>query len=102
MTLPEALEYIAPELPGRVRTVAELLGADIPPDARPEEIGALAAARTRWLYEKICFPKLSQYAAKDELLATVPQIMEPYPFIHSPRELTAEAVAAILETAYDR
>ncbi|MDR1067940.1 MAG: iron-containing alcohol dehydrogenase [Clostridiales Family XIII bacterium] len=102
MTLPEALEYIAPELPERVRTVAELLGAEIPANAGPEEIGKLASACARRLYEKIGFPKLSQYATKDDVLAAVPQIMDPYPFIHSPRELTADAVAKILETAYDR
>jgi alcohol dehydrogenase class IV len=102
MTLPEALEYIAPEIPDRVRKVAGLLGAEAPDGATPEEIGRIAFERTRWLYAKIGFPKLSNYATREEILAAVPKIMDPYPFIHSPRPLTAEAVTAILERAYER
>ncbi|MDR2487220.1 MAG: iron-containing alcohol dehydrogenase [Clostridiales Family XIII bacterium] len=102
MTFPEALAYIAPELPERVRRVAELLGADVPSGAAPEEIGSIACARARWLYEKIGFPKLSQYATKEEVLAAVPRIMDPYPFIHSPRAVTAEALTGILTQAYER
>jgi alcohol dehydrogenase class IV len=102
MTLPEALEYIAPEIPSRVRRVAELLGADVPTDASPEEIGRVAMERAKWLYEKIGFPKLSDFATEEDVLAVVPKIMDPYPFIHSPRELTAEAVTAILKKAYSR
>jgi alcohol dehydrogenase class IV len=102
MLLPEALEYIALEIPERVKKVAELLGATVPEGAAPEEIGRIAYEQAKGLYERIGFPKLSQYASKEDILNTIGEIMDPYPFIHSPRAVTAEALGVLLEKAYDR
>jgi alcohol dehydrogenase class IV len=102
MTLPEALEFIAPALPGRIATVAALLGGAVPDGATPQEIGRLANAAVTRLFAKIGFPKLSEYAAKADILAAVPRIMQPYPFVHCPRGVTAGDIADILTRAYDR
>ncbi|MDR1590131.1 MAG: iron-containing alcohol dehydrogenase [Oscillospiraceae bacterium] len=102
MTLPEGLEFVAPALPERVATVARLLGGDVPEGAPPETIGAAAREAVIGLYGKIGFPKLSDYCSRGELLAAVPRIMEPYPFVHCPREVTAADVTEFLSRAYDR
>jgi alcohol dehydrogenase class IV len=102
MTLPEGLEFIAPALPERVATVATLLGGHIPDGAPPERIGKIARETGLRLFEKIGFPKLSDYGARDEILAAAPRVMNPYPFVHCPRALTEDDVTAILAKAYDR
>ena len=47
ITLPEALQYLAPAIPDRIKTVAQLLGADIPENAGSEEIGQIAYTTVR-------------------------------------------------------
>jgi len=102
MTLPEAMEFIAPALPERVAKIAELTGKAPAPGATPEQIGAQARENLTALFKKIGFPKLSDYATWDEVLAAVPGIMDPYPFHQTPRDVTAEDVTAILKRAYER
>ncbi|MCL2201899.1 MAG: iron-containing alcohol dehydrogenase [Oscillospiraceae bacterium] len=101
-TLPEALEFIAPALPEKVAHITKLLSGEDVYGKSHGEIGRAAYDSVCKLYEKISFPKLSEYVTREELLAAVPQIMDPYPFVHCPRELTAKDVTAILEKAYDR
>jgi alcohol dehydrogenase class IV len=102
MTLPEGLEFVAPAIPDRVADVARLLGGDVPEGVTPEEIGAIARAAVTRLYAKIGFPALSRYCQLGELLAAAPRVMDPYPFIHCPRELTQGDVTDILRKAYSR
>lgn len=41
MCFPQAMEYIAPACPDRVAFIAKALGADVPENATPEEIGKI-------------------------------------------------------------
>ncbi|MCL1828951.1 MAG: iron-containing alcohol dehydrogenase [Oscillospiraceae bacterium] len=102
MTLPEGLEFIAPAVPERVVFITKLLGGEVPEKAAPQEAGLIARETVSALYRKIGFPKLSDFMPRDRLLEAASRIAEPYPFIHSPRELKPEDVVCILEKAYDR
>ncbi|NLM20406.1 MAG: iron-containing alcohol dehydrogenase [Peptococcaceae bacterium] len=102
ITLPEALQYLAPAIPDRIKTVAQLLGADVPEDAGSEEIGQIAYTTVRNLYDDIGMPKLKDLVkSKEELAAAVPKIMDYSPFEFSARPVTAKDVFAILEKAYE-
>jgi alcohol dehydrogenase class IV len=102
MTLPEGLRFIASELPDRVAFITTALGASLPPNPDPLLTGEILYGHLRRLYKKLNFPKLADYGTLEEILAIVPEIIEPYPFIHSPRELTSEDVKQILTEAYNR
>lgn len=102
MTLPEGLEYVAPAVPDRVAHVARLLGGEVPPGADPEEIGRIAYDTVAGLFKIVNFPKFPAFATRQEVIAAAPRIMDPYPFIHSPRDLKQEDVERILAKAYDR
>ncbi|MDR2087855.1 MAG: iron-containing alcohol dehydrogenase [Clostridiales Family XIII bacterium] len=103
MTLPEALRFLSPASPARVAKVARLLGAELPGDAPAETIGAVAHETVATLYRTVGFPKFSEFVkSKDDVLASVPAIMEAMPFHFSPRPVTAADVSAILAEAYDR
>ncbi|NLO97314.1 MAG: iron-containing alcohol dehydrogenase [Peptococcaceae bacterium] len=102
ITLPEALEYLAPAIPERIKTVTQLLGGKVPDDACPEEIGRIAYNTVRSLYDDVGMPKLKDLVkSKEELVAAVPEIMDYSPFEFSARPVTAEDVKAILEKAYN-
>ncbi|MDR2357192.1 MAG: iron-containing alcohol dehydrogenase [Oscillospiraceae bacterium] len=102
MTLPEGLEFVARALPERVATVTRLLGGIVPDGASPGQIGETARETVAGLYRKIGFPKLSDYCTRDELPAAASRIMNPYPFVHCPREVTGADVTELLTRAYDR
>ncbi|MDR2665164.1 MAG: iron-containing alcohol dehydrogenase [Oscillospiraceae bacterium] len=101
-TLPEGLEFAAEALPERVAAVTRLLGGSVPTGASAAQIGAAARETVTRLFDKIGFPELRRYCAREELLAAAPRIMEPYPFVHCPREVALTDVADILAKAYDR
>jgi len=101
-TLPEALEFIAPSVPDRMKTLIGIIAPDYDGDYSPESLGKAAYDAVANLYRITGFPKLSDYASRESILVAVPRIMDPYPFVHSPRDLTAADVEAILLKAYDR
>jgi alcohol dehydrogenase class IV len=102
-TLPEALEFLAPVIPERIATVARLLGADVAHDASPAAIGEIAYKTVHELFVKIGFPKLSEFIkTKEELLASIPEILGASAFHFSCRPVAAEDLRLILSKAYDR
>lgn len=99
--LPEALKFIAPSVPDRVRLVAECLGAKVPVNAQPEEIGRIARDTVRELMEASGLPKISNYVdTKEEFLSAVPVIMDTQNFHFSPRPVTSADITEMLSNAF--
>jgi len=61
MTMPQAMEFIAPACPGKVRFIAEALGAVIPEDATTEQIGKAAYDACLKLMRDVELPNLKSY-----------------------------------------
>lgn len=98
--LPEALKYIAPAIPEKVKLVVECLGVTSSDNEAPEVIGDLARDCVRQLYKKVNFPALKDFVQnKQEMLDNVDQLFRNMSF--SPRTLTREAVLEILANTYD-
>lgn len=100
--LGEAMEFVAPVVPDKVKMVAECLGANIPDKASPEEIGKIASAAIHTLMNEVRIPKLKSFVkSKEELLTVVPNVQKISMFFFSPRPLTEEDIKNILIQAYD-
>jgi len=100
--LGEALQFIAPVVPDKVRLVAECMGADVPESASPEEIGRIALDSVSKLKKEVSLPGLKSFVkSKEELLSVIPGIFQNFSFVFSPRPVTPEAVRDMLEKAYD-
>ncbi|WP_338449466.1 iron-containing alcohol dehydrogenase [Niallia oryzisoli] len=98
--LAEALSFIAPAAPDKVRLVAEALGAEIPPEASAEEIGVITRNTVRSLYKDVNMPSMNSYIPnKDEMLANIDLFYKPSVF--SPRSLEKEDAIRILSNSYD-
>ena len=99
--LAEALSYIAPAAPDKVRLVAEALGADIPAEASSEQIGDIARATVNSLYSDANMPTMKSFIPnKEEMLANIDKFYKPSVF--SPRPLDLEAATMILSNSYDK
>ena len=102
VALPEALEFIAPTIPGTLAKVAAALGATVPEGAKPDEIGKLASKAVRDLMNLSGLPSIKQYVkSKEDLLASVPKIMASQDFHFAPRPATQGDILAILSKTYD-
>jgi len=102
VALPECLEFITPAIPETASRVAKAYGADVPAGASPQEIGKALNKAARDLMNLAKLPSLKNYVkSKDDLLASVPGIMELEDFHFSPRPVTENDVRDILSKAYD-
>ena len=102
VALPEALEYIAPAIPQTAARVARALGADVPAGATAEDIGMILNKTTRSLMNEAGLPSMKKYVkSKEDLLSSVPRIMELQDFHFAPRPVDADVVREILGKAYD-
>lgn len=109
-TLPQVLDVIAPACPEKVRYIAECFGAELSPDAAPEEIGRAAMEAVQALMRKIGMPSLRDLGvSREELLAHVPEgvvamqggLVKLFGRGTSPVPATAELVAEIIGRAFD-
>jgi alcohol dehydrogenase class IV len=83
ITLPEALEYLAPVIPDRIKTVAQLLGASVPEDAGPKKSAGLLRYGANVFNEIAC--KAQRFCHIRRTGSAVPEIMNYAPFHFSPR-----------------
>lgn len=98
--LAEALDFISPNAPEKVRSVAEALGAIISPTATAEEIGEIAKNTVNDLYVAAKMPAMKDFIPnKEEMLANIDKFYKPS--IFSPRTLEKEDALQILSNAYD-
>ena len=102
VALPESLEFIAPAIPETAARVAKALGAAVPEDASPEDVGKILSNAARGLMNAAGLPSMKQYVkSKEALLASVPRIMELQDFHFSPRPVKESDVREILSKAFD-
>ena len=102
VALPECLEFIAPAIPDTLAKVAAALGADVPDNATPGEIGKIAAKTVRNLMRVSGLPSLKKYVkSKEDLLATIPKILASQDFHFAPRSPSESDIRDILSKAYD-
>lgn len=98
--LPEALKFIAPVIPEKVKLVAESLGAQIPANASPEEIGRIAADIVRKLYQELNLPELKTFVkSKQEMIDNVDKLYKGMSF--TARPLTKDDVIELIIKTYD-
>lgn len=101
-TLAESMKFVAPDVPDKVRLVAECMGAIVPSKASSEEIGNIAYDSIRKLTNEVNLPGLKAFInTKEELLIAVPDILKAAFFMFSPSSVTPEDVKEILDKAYD-
>lgn len=98
--LAETLKFIAPASPDKVKLVAECLGAKIPANASPEDIGDIARDTVRKLYAKVKLPGMKTFIkSKEDLLANIDKFFKGSPF--SPRVLGKLDAIVLLSASYD-
>lgn len=98
--LPEALNFIAPASPEKVKLVANCLGANISDDASFEEIGSIARDTVRELYQEINLPTMKSYIpSREDLLSNIDTFYKPSVF--SPRPLTKEDAIMLLSDSFN-
>lgn len=98
--LAETLYFIAPNAPDKVRAVANALGADIPKDTTPEQIGKIARDTVQALYNAAGMPPMQKFIpSKEDMLENIDKFYKPSVF--SPRPLEKEDALRILANAYD-
>ena len=96
----EAMKFIAPVVPDKVRLVGECMGVDIGAEASSEEIGAAVCEAIRKLYREINMPPMRSFVtSKEEMVESAGSLFKGSSF--TPRPLTAEAVAEIVANSYD-
>ncbi|HBV88939.1 MAG TPA: iron-containing alcohol dehydrogenase [Desulfosporosinus sp.] len=102
VTLPEVIEYAAKTESKKVRMICECLGADVPEDATPEEIGAIARTALRSFIKSIGISNLKDLGIPLEAVLKVPPLITADTgFALVPYRITAAKVAELLKSAYD-
>jgi len=98
--LAESFVFVAPALPEQVKKVAEALGAKVPANAAPEEIGTITRDAVYALYKEVKFPSMKSFiSSKDDMLSKIDTLYRPCVF--SPREFKKEDAIVMLSNAYD-
>ncbi|MDR2529365.1 MAG: iron-containing alcohol dehydrogenase [Synergistaceae bacterium] len=98
----EVLEFFAPDVPKKVREIGLLMGADIPENAAPEEIGRLTRETINAFKKKIHVPTVAERGVTKEQLALLgDDFMLEGGKKYTLREMTASAYIALATTALD-
>lgn len=110
MCFPQTMEYVAPAYPERVAFIAKALGADVPADATPEQIGKICHDVSLKLMKDI---KLANYTdfgitSLDQLIPMVGEIVvkvdagaaQVFGGYFAPMPVTQEAVDHIIATSW--
>ncbi|MBQ9858036.1 MAG: iron-containing alcohol dehydrogenase [Oscillospiraceae bacterium] len=97
--LPEIIKFIAPACPEKLRIVAKAFGLE---DVSDAEIGDKLSEAVLNLMNEVNMPPLSKFIkTKEDLLASVPKIMETQNFFFSSRPVTESDVTDILSKSWD-
>jgi len=102
VTLPEVIEYAAKTEYKKVAMICDCMGADVPENATPEEIGAIARQALRSLIKSIGISNIKDLGIPLEaVLKVAPLITADTGFALVPYRITAAKVAELLKSAYD-
>ena len=98
--LAEAMKFIAPVVPDKLRIIADCMGLDIKADASPEELGEALCQAIRSFYMEIGLPPMRTFVkSKEDLLENIDTLFKGASF--TPRPLTREDAIDILTKTYD-
>lgn len=102
VSLPEVIEYAAKTEYKKVAMICDCMGADVPENATPEEIGAIARITLRSLIKSIGISNIKELGIPLEaLLKVAPLITADTGFALVPYRITAAKVTELLKSAYD-
>ncbi|MGE5679018.1 MAG: iron-containing alcohol dehydrogenase [Pseudomonadota bacterium] len=102
VTLPEVIEYTSKTEYKKVRMICECLGADVPEEATPEEVGSAARMALRVLLKSIGIPNIKELGIPLEAAVKVaPLVTADTGFALVPYRITAARVAEMIKSAYD-
>ena len=97
--LAEGMKFIAPVNPDKVKIVAECMGATVPADSTPEEIGIIARDTIRKFYKEVNMPEMKTFIKSKEDMLDNDKLFKGTSF--TPRALTKEDAIEILVNSYD-
>lgn len=99
--LPQAVEYIAPAVPEKVRFIAEALAGEVPQNVSVEETGRIACEAIKKLMREINLPNLKSYGlTREQVLSVAPEVMK-LGLELAPMPTTLEVVEKLLERSYE-
>ena len=102
VTMPEVIEYSARTEWKKVKMICECLGENVPEDATPEEIGAIAKESLRGFLKSVGIPNLKELDLNlEKVLKVAPLVTVDSGMALAPYRLTASGVAGILKSAFD-
>ena len=102
LATPAQLEIFADAIPGRVRKIGEIFGADIPYDATPGEIGKITAAKLRAFLSLIGLPSLEKMGlSRKDVTDQTESLLEEKMLELSPVPVTREIAIKALNLTYD-
>ena len=97
--LAESMNFIAPVIADKVKIVAECMGAEVPANSTPEEIGIIARNTIRNFYKEVNMPKMKALIPDKQDMLQAEKLFKGTSF--TPRALTREHAKEILENSYD-
>lgn len=99
--LPEVIEYTSKTEWKKVAMICECFGEEVPENATPEKIGALAKEILRKFFKSVDVPNMKELGLDLEgVLKLAPLITADSGFALAPYRITAKRVGEILEAAY--
>ena len=100
--LPEVIEYSSRTEWKKVAMICECLGEEVPENATPEEIGAIARKALRSFLKLVGIPNMKELGlGLEDVINVAPLITADAGFALAPYRITAARVAEMLESAYD-
>lgn len=102
IALPEVIEYTSKTEYKKVRMICECLGAEVPEDATPEEIGSTASKALRSLIKSVDIPNLKELGISlEDALKVAPLVTQDAGLALAPYRITGGMVAEMIKLAYD-
>jgi alcohol dehydrogenase class IV len=99
---PPSLEAIAIDRPDLIRPIGEALGATIPEDATPEQVGKATGDALRSLMVETGVPSLAKLGySREDVTGHLDAVMAEQQLFFSPIEVSPELIGGILGSMYD-
>lgn len=101
-TLPEVIEYASKTEWEKVAMICQCFGVEVPEDASPEEIGALARETMRKFFRQVDIPNMKELGFElEEVLGLAPLVSQDSGLALAPYRITTKGIADLMEAAYN-
>ncbi|MDR2502162.1 MAG: iron-containing alcohol dehydrogenase [Oscillospiraceae bacterium] len=102
LALPEAMAFVAPAMPERMRTIAEAMGISVTGSESGEKLGAMVADGIRELMHRVKIQPLRELGyTRDKVIALAGDVVENHLSTYCPVEVTRARAEYILGRIYD-